>query len=146
MRRPLRERVLSRLIIDPSGCVLWTGFINRYGYGQLTVKGKNHTIHRLMYEWFVGPVPEGLELDHLCRVRHCAAPGHLEAVTGRVNGLRGQGAAALNVRKIRCDNGHEFDLLNTYWRPNGSRGCRQCNLLAVRRYKARKQVAARGIG
>lgn len=125
--RTLRERLLSRLIIDPSGCVLWTGAITSHGYGQIRVDGRNERVHRVMYEMFAGPIPDGLQLDHLCRVRHCANVDHLELVTPRVNTLRGIGVTAANAGKDQCKNGHPFDLLNTYWSPTGRRECRTCH-------------------
>ena len=98
MRKSLRERVLSHLVIDPdTGCLLWTGPCNHKGYGKIvqTVGGQHLYLkpHRLMYEWFVGPIPDGLQIDHLCRVRHCAAPAHLEAVTCKENIRRGLAGA-----------------------------------------------------
>ena len=138
MTATLRDRLLSRLIIDPSGCVLWTGATNSGGYGTIWSEGRNRFVHRLMYEMFVGRIPDGLQLDHLCRVRHCASPAHLEPVTLRVNLLRGQTPAAVNAAKTHCPAGHEFDLLNTYWNPQGSRECRACNRAKMRRFRSRK--------
>ena len=135
--RPIRERLLSRLLIDPSGCLLWTGRIDRYGYGNIASGRRMVKVHRVMYELFVGPIPDGLEIDHLCRVRHCAAPAHLEAVTRRENTLRGKSLQALNAVKTHCDHGHAFDRANTYVY-RGSRYCRACNRAA----KARKKAAA----
>jgi hypothetical protein len=100
---PARFRLFSQLLIDPSGCLLWTGKINRHGYGVVMVDGKRLGVHRVMYEMFVGPIPDGLELDHLCHTRdlgclggktclhrRCASPAHLEPVTTRENVLRGK--------------------------------------------------------
>lgn len=95
--RTLRDRVLSRLVIDPeSGCLLWTG--SRNGgpkgarYGKVKVEGRDVAVHRLMFEWFVGPIPPGLTIDHVrdrgCRHHHCASPDHLEAVTQAENNRR----------------------------------------------------------
>lgn len=85
---PIRERLLSRLVIDPSGCLLWTGARNDHGYGHLGLSGQGSPdvyVHRFMYELFAGPIPDGLELDHLCRVPHCASVAHLEPVTHAEN-------------------------------------------------------------
>lgn len=76
----LRERLFSRLELDPSGCVLWTGGRFPTGYGSIAVNGRSSYVHRLMYEMFVGSIPPGYQIDHLCRIRHCASPAHLEAV------------------------------------------------------------------
>lgn len=132
-RLPLRERLFTRLIIDPdTGCLLWTGGRNHKGYGYIGVNGRHARVHRLMYELFVGPIPDGMQLDHLCRVRHCASPSHLEAVTCRENVLRGdsgfsKGGKGRNSGKTHCDSGHEFTEANTYINPgSGSRTCRIC--------------------
>ena len=124
---PLRERVLRRLVIEPgTGCLLWTGAL-RKGYGEVSVGGnKTREVHQLMYEWFVGPVPEGLELDHLCRVRRCASPAHLEAVTHAENMRRGTSLAAANAAKTHCQEGHEFNVTNTIIVRTGARMCRPC--------------------
>jgi len=125
--RSLRERVFSRLIVDPSGCLLWTGAITSRGYGQVSSGNRNVPVHRLTYEWFVGPIPDGMEIDHLCRVKHCAAPAHLEAVTHRENVLRGRSPSALQARQTHCIHGHELTADNTYTPPGKyGRLCRIC--------------------
>ena len=124
----LRERVLSRLIINSSGCLLWTGATTAAGYGVVGDGPRIEYVHRLMYMWFVGPIPDGHQIDHLCRIRPCASPADLEAVTQRANILRGEGATALNAAATHCLNGHPFDLLNTYYRPDRTgRQCRACS-------------------
>ena len=140
-RRPLRERVFSRLIIDPSGCLIWTGKPASTGYGQVEAGGRGLYAHRLMYEWFVGPIPSGTQIDHLCRNRLCAAPAHLEAVSRKTNILRGVGPSANQARMDHCQRGHEFDLLNTYWRSDrhGGRQCRACNRDSQRARRAGKK-------
>lgn len=134
-RGTVRERLLSRLIIDPeTGCLLWIGATAGLGYGQIMIDGRQQYVHRVMYEMFVAPIPAGLTIDHLCRVRLCGNPGHLEAVTQRVNILRSDGRAARAARKTHCDSGHEFDLINTYFGPSGRRTCRTC---ARERYRVK---------
>lgn len=92
--RTVRERLLSRLIIEPeSGCLLWVGRVDACGYGRINAQSFNgikrpQEVHRVAYEMFVGPIPAGLEIDHLCRVRHCASPAHLEPVTRAENNRR----------------------------------------------------------
>lgn len=120
-----RERLLSRLAIDPSGCLLWTGAKSTGGYAVIRINGRLRYAHRLMYEMFAGPVPEGLQLDHLCRVHHCANPAHLEPVTSRENSLRGTGIPARNAAKTHCPAKHPYDEANTY-RRHGRRYCRTC--------------------
>ena len=113
--------------VDASGdCWEWTGRLTPAGYGDLPVKidGKwcNRRAHRLVWVALVGPIQDGLTPDHLCRVRHCVNPDHLEWVTDRVNILRGYGISAGNARKTACKRGH-----SDWWiRSNGQRQCRQC--------------------
>lgn len=127
-----QEYVMQRSIPEPnSGCWLWSAAIAQSGYGYAhTPKdgrlGKSQYAHRISYWAFRGEVPEGLQLDHLCRNRACVNPDHLEPVTARVNNLRGVGAAARNARKTVCSNGHPFNAENTACTPQGSRKCRAC--------------------
>lgn len=138
MKLTFRERLFSRLIIDPdTGCLLWTGHKTHDGYGLISIHGTNRVVHRVMYNLFAEPIPDGLELDHLCTVRHCASVPHLEPVNHWTNLLRGTTPSALNARKTHCKHGHPFDLLNTYWTPQGHRQCRTCL-----RSRTRKQVSA----
>lgn len=81
----------DRLIAIPEcGCWVWLGELNRNGYGRVSVRGRKMMVHREVYERLVGPIPEGLVLDHKCRVRCCANPYHLEPVTVQVNTHRGE--------------------------------------------------------
>ena len=102
------DRLISRLVLDESGCWLWPGAVSR-GYGQLGVGGKLKRVHRLTYEYFRGVIPEGLTLDHLCRVRRCANPWHCEPVTNRENTLRGEHPSAIAYREGRCKRGHQYE-------------------------------------
>lgn len=138
-----RRRLFEQLIIDPStGCLLWQGSPDTDGYGRISVDGKLQSVHRLMFEIFVGPIPPGVEPDHLCRIRHCAAPAHLELVTHKENMLRGEGVGSANAAKTHCDSGHEFTPENTYNAPGGRRECRTCNRERARtRRRTRKKVA-----
>ena len=104
------------------GCWLWTGFLNRSGYGQYG----RQLAHRIVYEVVVGPIPVGLELDHLCRVKHCVNPEHLDPVIHKVNVLRGVGLTATNSRKTECPQGHAYDETNTIFLKGGGRRCRRC--------------------
>jgi hypothetical protein len=80
--------------VDENGCWLWTGSLNNKGYAQLGVAGRVRSAHRVAYELFKGAIPDGLQIDHLCRVRQCVNPDHLEAVTQSVNIRRGVAARA----------------------------------------------------
>lgn len=114
---------------DLGPCWIWTAGKNIWGYGRFWVKENNRKVqaHRLPYEWENGPMPEGLEPDHLCRVRSCVRPSHLEAVTRRENTIRGIAPPAVNARKTICSRGHPFTPENTHRGPNGQRVCRQCH-------------------
>lgn len=116
-------------------CWLWLGTKNSYGYGRLIINKHERGAHRFAYERQVGPIPAGLEIDHLCRVRHCVNPTHLEPVTTTVNIRRGIRANSL---KTHCKYGHAFDEANTY-RCHGHRYCRACGRESARR--KRKEAA-----
>lgn len=115
---------LGQCVETETGCWQFTGYCPPGGYGQV---GRNLRVHVIVWEHFRGPVPDGLELDHLCRNRACCNPDHLEPVTGRVNKLRGVGFAALNAVKTHCDQGHALTPDNVYARPDRfGRLCRIC--------------------
>lgn len=118
----------SHAVADVSGCWLWTGATSQTGYGSVTVAGSTKIAHRVAHEGLVGPVPEGLELDHLCRVRNCVNPEHLEAVSHRENSLRSMSPWAIRARRTHCPAGHplsEGNLRRAVAR-EGRRGCVTC--------------------
>lgn len=129
-RPSLNARFMTNVEVDGStGCWLWTAKLNRDGYGHFRLDGRRPGAHRVAYELFVGAIPEGLEIDHLCRVRHCVNPAHLEPVTHGVNVARGIAVppvALAKARQTHCIHGHEFTAENTLVKPNGTRGCRAC--------------------
>ena len=113
-----------------TGCWLWTGTRTTYkreGYGRFNGPDGLVLAHRFAYELLVGPIPEGLQIDHLCRVRLCVNPAHLEPVTHTENVLRGTGPTAINARKTHCNLGHEFTPENTGQNTNGGRLCLKCS-------------------
>ena len=133
MPRPTTfERFNAKVVTDAeTGCWRWTGVRTHDGYGTLF----EGYAHRVSYELFVGPIPEGLEVDHLCNNRCCVNPEHLEPVTREEN-IRRQ-----VERRTHCKSGHPYTPENTYVRPCGARQCRACNAAAVRRYQKRRAVA-----
>lgn len=124
---------------DPDDCWVWTAATNRSGgYGRFRVGGRAGRMvsaHRFAYERLVGPIPDGLTIDHLCRVPRCVNPKHLEPVTVRENTLRGESFSARNARKTHCIHGHPFDEANTIHRKGGRRECRICNYAGKRRLR-----------
>ncbi|MFJ8146570.1 HNH endonuclease signature motif containing protein [Streptomyces sp. NPDC096048] len=131
------RRLLEKVEIDESGCWRWTGFISHKGYGRFRFASNVGHAHRFAYVVLVGPIGDGLEIDHLCRERSCINPEHLEAVTHSEN-LQRRHPAGLPTH---CQEGHEYTPENTYRRPNGARLCRTCKNAEKARYRAR--VAAR---
>lgn len=131
----LTERFWAKVSRHPSGCWVWTAAVNSRGYGQWGFRGVSRSVHRLTYEAYVGPVPVGLVIDHLCRNTRCCNPAHLEAVTIGENTRRGE-AWGLTGAKTHCVRGHELsgnNLLKTArWR-----SCRACHNL-------RRRVTFRG--
>lgn len=116
--------------VRPDGCWLWTAStVQGSGYGQFRVGNKVRKAHVVAYELMVGPVPEGLTLDHLCSVRRCVNPSHLEPVTMKENLRRAPTAVStINAAKTHCVRGHEFTAANVY--PyRGRRYCRACQKL-----------------
>ncbi|MBK9019815.1 MAG: HNH endonuclease [Sulfuritalea sp.] len=118
-------------------CWLWRGALNKGGYGWFQRSAKRHLAHRWFYEAYLGGIPEGLVIDHLCRVRNCVNPDHLEVVTSGENVKRGMVATATH-----CLRGHEFTAANTRMVPNGkyrTRRCRPCD--AIRKAEQRLRMA-----
>lgn len=141
-RKTFEERLWERIDkTAPNGCWLWQGALNAAGYGAVGKDNKVLRVHRVTYELLVGPIPEGMQLDHLCRVRACCNPQHLEPVTNKENWLRGQHHTAVMLRENKCKRGHEMTEENTYWRKNGGRLCRAC-VLSQPALKARKLTRA----
>jgi hypothetical protein len=130
-----------------TGCLPWMRATTN-GYGVVQHDGRIRRAHRVVYEFAVGPIPEGLELDHLCRNRRCVNPEHLEPVTGRENILRSESQSAKHARQTHCLRGHELTPENVYLRSRGSnveRFCRACSRIRdAARYQRR--VAAQNGG
>lgn len=138
-----RDEFMRRVQVTES-CWLWTG-AKAKGYGRFTVGRRTIQAHRWAYELFVGPIPDGLVIDHLCRVPACCNPAHLEPVTRRVNNVRGVGWAGQHYRKTECAKGHPLAGGNLYVHPtNGRRACRRCVADAQVRRQARLRAASFG--
>lgn len=136
----LPQRFWDKVEPEPNtGCWLWSAAVNQAGYAWYSVSTSNPDRgHRVAYAALVGQIPAGFEIDHLCRVRCCVNPNHLEVVTHRVNMRRGFAPHGINARKTHCKRGHAFDEANTrvyrYNRRHGDRRrtetyrlCRACN-------------------
>lgn len=138
---PPIDRLLARVVFTPgpleTDCWVPTYSHKQHdrdGYARVKVGERPHikavVAHRLTFEHFVGPVPDGLELDHLCRVRACCNPTHVEPVTHQINVLRGMTTGAIAVRSGLCKRGHS--LVDAFVMKQGSRACRECNRLRRR--------------
>jgi hypothetical protein len=125
---------------NEQGCMLWLKATDRHGYGRFSLGGRKGGMvfaHRVSYELAFGPIPEGMEVDHVraegCENHHCVAPDHLEAVTHAENMRRGRGGER-QLARTHCPQGHEYTDANTY-RYRGRRACRACA-------KARREASA----
>lgn len=128
----LHPRLRPFVVGTENGCWLWTRSTTK-GYGKIRLNGAQILVHRLAYESAVGPIPDGLTIDHLCRVRGCVNPAHLEAITRGENTLRGETISARNAVKTHCVNGHEFTAENTRV-ADGHRACRACQRARAAKY------------
>lgn len=137
---PALTRFLRKVDVTPDGCWLWQAGRTPDGYGQFHVGSRvdgtrrNVNAHRWIYQQLVGSIAHGLHLDHLCRVRHCVNPEHLEPVTPKINTLRGETVSAANAAKVACAQGHPLSGENLRIRSDGHRACRTC----VRRWDAER--------
>jgi len=142
----LSARFWALCVPEPnSGCWLWTGSVNEHGYARVRPSGAPRAVlgHRFAYAALVGPIPEGLVCDHLCRTRSCVNPLHLEPVSNRENILRGECRAAMNAVATTCAHGHAFTEENTLIRSDGAgRECRACAKARCRASRARRRASS----
>ena len=152
--RRVIDRALERIEKTPGGCWVWPGAKSK-GYGRIGWReaGKAHyaSVHRLVYVELVGPIADGLDLDHLCHDpstcvvvaecehRQCCNPAHLEPVSRQVNLLRGGTVSAERASVTHCPAGHDYDASNTYTDKLGRRFCRMCVRLRNREYYHRNK-------
>jgi hypothetical protein len=140
MKRDPIERAWNYISPEPmSGCWLWMGVLNGSGYARIRLGAHLIFVHRLFYEFYKKPIPAGLTVDHICRVRCCVNPAHMDVVTHRENCLRGIAPAAKHAKQTHCIHGHEFTAANTWRRRNGGRLCLKCAVERSRRYYHEKK-------
>ena len=144
-------RFFLNVAFDPSGCWLWTGYVQPNGYAQFRLDGRRgHAraayVHRIAYEWFRHEIPDGFEVDHLCRTRHCCNPYHLEVVPHAENIRRAVAAGTFGKRhrgQTHCKHGHEFTATNTYVTKDGKRKCKACRRAIQKRHYERARTRQR---
>lgn len=147
---PINDRLDAGYQVDSqTGCWVWQKSLTTSGYGKIATRENGRyrwwATHRLMYERYVGPIPEGLVTDHLCRNRACCNPEHLEPVTQRENLLRAETLQAANIVKTHCKFGHPFSPENTRIIPRGRR-CIACEGRRARESYLRKKARAAADG
>jgi|FLOH01.1.fsa_nt_gi hypothetical protein len=133
------ERFFAKVAKNENGCWEWTAYQEPLGYGKFGLNGSVVFAHRYSYELHKGSIPDGMEIDHLCRNPACVNPAHLEAVTHAVNVRRGDAGKRMRDR-THCPSGHPYDDENTRWY-RGMRYCRSCGNARSRASKARKRAA-----
>lgn len=127
------RRFLAKIRHDETtGCWEWVAARNTYGYGQFKHGSGMRPAHRVSYEAVCGPIPDGLQIDHLCRNRACVNPAHLEAVTCRINLLRGDTTTARRAAVTHCPAGHVYAQDNLRVTRNGTRKCKACHRIRER--------------
>lgn len=137
----LRERFMQNVSPEPqSGCWLWLGRDNGEGYGRFCYDAQDRYAHRVAYELFCGPIQAGQTIDHLCRVRCCVNPSHLEVVSIGTNVLRGAGVTARFAKQTHCKRGHQLTSDNISNNPTRGRECKTCNRDRNRRLYAQQRA------
>lgn len=131
-------RFWGRFCETADGCWEWTGALSSGRYGCVGVDGTAWLTHRYAYTLAVGPIPDGLTIDHLCRNTVCGNPAHLEAVPQRINTLRGIAPSAVNARRAACIKGHALAGHNLITRRDGRRACRTCKYAQTADWRRRK--------
>ena len=145
MSRAPEDRFNEKIDRVESGCWLWMATKDRHGYGWFYFDKKMIRAYRAAWMMFRGPIPDGLEIDHLCRVPSCVNPDHLEPVTHRENMLRGDTFGARHLTKTHCPHGHPYDEQNTFRRKDQPwrRICRICMRDSQNRNRAKRREQLR---
>ena len=135
------DRLLAHSVVRSgpltTPCRVWGATLYRDGYGQIDTR----RAHRVAWEVWRGPCPDGLVADHLCRVRACIEPNHLDWVTSKENTARGEGVAAIHAKKTHCDAGHELRGVNVKVNDKGWRDCIPCARRRKQESRARQRAA-----
>ena len=135
---------VSKIDAQSTACWRWRGACTsanshgRGGYGRFWLDGREVLAHRVAYETYKGPIPDGYTVDHRCNNPSCVNPAHLSLATPRDNILRGNGVFAQNARKTHCKRGHAFTPENT-GQQKGGRFCRTCRRADYRRFRAKQR-------
>jgi hypothetical protein len=136
-----KQRIEDNCIVAPNGCWVWFGAKNDSGYGVMNVNGKRERAHRVAYEAFVGPIPKGLVIDHLCREKRCVNWRHLDPVTSSVNVKRFTNSIAKLDQRAQCKNGHPINGAESVsyrkWGNFNVQYCRECVRITNRRAHAK---------
>lgn len=138
---PPADRFATKLRPTATGCIEWTGTVTPKGYGLFYDGTKMVAAHRWAYQQTISPIPDGLQIDHLCRNRRCVNVAHLEVVTAKENQAR---SPFDPERRTHCPSGHEYTDANTYRRPGtNSRACRACHKRRNEVYQAKLRSGRR---
>ncbi len=140
----LDQRFWSK-VVKTDGCWIWQGALASNGYGRFSINNRRYPAHRLAYQDAIGPIEDGLVMDHLCRNRACVNPLHLEPVTNQENIKRGIGGAMLKARNdaiTECPRGHPYTPENTRRDRKGSRNCRTCDKANAARWTEKRRARA----
>lgn len=146
VKRTIEQRFYARVVKLDNGCWEWQGSKTR-GYGSFTVNNEAYRAHVFSYIMFKGPIPEGMQIDHLCRKRDCVNPEHLEAVTQLENVRRSNSPGAIALRTGKCMNGHALTPENArpHKRNPNWRHCMMCAANRKRHYKGLPPLEEVGI-
>ena len=137
VRKPRFQLFMEKVRIEGE-CWLWTASTDKDGYGSFYSDEGTVRAHRFAYTTLVGPIPDGLELDHTCRVPGCVNPAHLEPVTQKINNQRSSSPSAQRAVATECKRGHPLSGENLHITPSGHRKCRACHRNYLRDWRARK--------